>query len=234
VKIVGLQKVSLIDYPDRIACTVFLAGCNLDCGYCYNRWMIDAQTAPEALAVDDLLAWLGTRRGLLDAVCVSGGEPTLAADLAGLLGEVKGLGFLTKLDTNGTRPQVLRALLDAALLDYVAMDLKAPLDERYAQVAGRVVDLSTLRESMAALREWGGGYEYRTTVGPQMAPGWLEDIARELQDGEMWYLQVFRATDTVDPVVAAQAAPEEDELVALAERLRDLAPSVRVRGMPNP
>jgi pyruvate formate lyase activating enzyme len=229
-RMVGLQRVSLLDYTDKIAATVFLAGCNLDCGYCHNRWMIDGGAA-EAISVRAFTDWLATRRGLLDGVCVSGGEPTLAPDLADLLRAIKDLGFAVKLDTNGTRPDALGALLDEGLVDMVAMDLKAPLDARYAEVAGRPVDVAALRRSMAHLRRWGGHYEFRTTVGPQVGEEWLRDIARELRPDEAWYLQAFRPAEGVAPALATARAPDEETLAEIAARLAPLVPGVRVRGL---
>jgi len=231
IKIVGLQRVTLIDFPERIAATVFLAGCNLNCGYCHNRWMIDAGAAPEALSVDDLLAWLETRRGLLDGVCVSGGEPTVSSGLADLLTRIRSLGFAVKLDTNGTRPAILCDLLEAGLVDYVAMDLKAPLDERYAEVVGRHLDTGLVSRSMTILRDWGGEYEFRTTVGPQLDESWLDDIAGVVGPQETWILQVFRSAEGIDTSLAEKAALTEEALEAVAKRLRKTTAGVRVRGV---
>jgi len=230
VKIAGLQKLTLIDYPNRIAATVFLAGCNLDCGYCYNRWMIDASRVPEALSMEALLDWLRTRVGKLDGVCVSGGEPTLAPDLPELLRAIKGLGFAVKLDTNGTGPKVLRDLLDAGLLDDVALDIKAPLDERYAIVVGRPLDPDIIRRTLNLLRAWGGAYELRTTVGPDLDRVALRDIAAELLPGERWYLQPYLVTPEVSERMAGRLALTEEDLRAVAEELRAVVPGVRVRG----
>lgn len=246
-KIAGLQKTTLIDYPDRIAATVFLAGCNLDCGYCYNRWMIAegrneaecgdtsivsfrASRVPEALSVEAFLAWLRARVDKLDGVCVSGGEPTLAPDLPDLLRAIKGLGFAAKLDTNGTRPEVVRALLDEGLLDYVALDIKAPLDARYGVVAGRPVDPDVIRRTLALLRAWGGAYELRTTVCPDLDRAALRDIAQELFPEERWYLQPCVVTPEVAERLAGRATMGEGALWVVAEELRAVAPGVRVRG----
>lgn len=226
-KIAGLQKVSLIDFPERIAATVFLAGCNLDCGYCYNRWMLREDAVEEALARAELLAWLKTRVGLLDGVCLSGGEPTIHPDLMDLAREIKGLGFALKLDTNGTRPDVLRALLGEHLLDYVAMDLKAPLDARYHRVAGVRVSLETLGESLALLREGHCPYELRTTVGPALTKKDLLDMAHLIEPQEIWYLQPFMPTEGVREKGPALSA---EELEALLKALKPLAPGVRLRG----
>jgi len=238
-KIAGLQRVSLIDYPGHIAATVFLAGCNLNCGYCYNRWMIDEESAPEALSGEEFLGWLRTRVGRLDGVCVSGGEPTVHEDLVPFLRTIKGLGFAVKLDTNGTTPGRLSALLAEGLLDYVAMDVKAPLDARYHHVAGRQVDLSAIRQSMTLLRAWGkppigsfGGkpYEFRTTVGPLLDEGDLQDIAREIEEAELWWLQPFVVTPEVALPLAGAQALDENALRQAVRALAGIAPGVRLRG----
>lgn len=232
-KIAGLQKVSLLDYPGRIAASVFLAGCNLDCAYCHNRWMIDAAAVNEAISVPDLLRWLETRVGLLDGVCVSGGEPTLQAELAALLREIHALAMLVKLDTNGTRPQALRALLDEGLVDFVAMDIKAPLDARYSIVAGRAVDLADVRESMAVLRVWdpsASNYEFRTTVEPRVDATALHDIARDLWRCERWALQPYMAPRDASARPVEGVALDLEQLQALARDLADTVPRVFVRG----
>lgn len=229
-KIAGLQKVSLLDYPGHIAASVFIAGCNLDCGYCQNRWMIDAAHVREAISVPALLEWLHSRVGLLDGVCVSGGEPTIHADLPDLLRQIRGLGLLIKLDTNGTRPQVLRALLDAGLVDYVAMDLKAPLDARYERMTGRVVELADVRASMATLRAWDSAarqYEFRTTAGPGLDVAAVQEMAREIGALESWALQLY-----VPPREAATCpALSGDELTSLAREFAVQVPRVSVRGV---
>jgi pyruvate formate lyase activating enzyme len=219
-KIVGLQKVSLLDYPEHIAATVFFGGCNLDCGYCHNRWMLDEAAVAAAFSVDELLAWLATRVGKLDGVCLSGGEPTLHPELPELARRVKALGFDLKLDTNGILPHRLAALLDEGLLDYVAMDLKAPLTAAdYARVTRRRVDPDTLRRSMAPLRASGVAYEFRTTVCPGMDEDDLRAIAAELLPGERWFLQPFVAAETVEEGVRGQQAMIENELAIIAFKL---------------
>ncbi len=227
-RIAGLQKVSLLDYPERLAATVFLAGCNLDCGYCHNRWMIREAAAPEALAVPELLAWLRSRAGLLDGVCLSGGEPTLSAELPALAREIKALGFLLKLDTNGTRPEALCALLEERLLDYVALDLKAPLDERYHAVVGVRVNLDDITASLALLRALAPAYELRTTAGPRLSLADLEAIAWMVQPGEAWFLQPFLAAEGVLERGPALAAAE---IEAALSGLQTIAPGARLRGV---
>jgi pyruvate formate lyase activating enzyme len=183
-----------------------------------------------ALSREELLAWLETRRGKLDGVCVSGGEPTLHAELGELLGAIKALGFDVKLDTNGLLPERLAALLQAGLVDYVAMDVKAPLDGRYSLVAGRPVDVTRLRKSMAILRASGLAYEFRTTVGPQLDIAALRAIAEEIGREAPWFLQVFEVVEGIAPALAGQAALPREALAALADELRSAGWQVAVRG----
>jgi pyruvate formate lyase activating enzyme len=229
--IAGLQRVTLLDFPGRVAATLFLAGCNLRCGFCHNRWMIDATGVTPTHTVEQFLAWLDGRQGLLDGVCISGGEPALWGDeLAALLAEIKARGFETKLDTNGTRPQLVEGLLDRALLDYVAMDIKAPLDARYAALSGVPVDLDAIRATMALLRARAPAYEFRTTVAPQLAERDLRDIAALLRPDEPWFLQAYLETPQVDPEYAGQAFLAAGELERIAAELRGEGVRVAVRG----
>jgi len=228
-KIAGLQRVTLLDYPEHIAASVFLAGCNLNCGFCHNRWMIRESEVQEALSIEEFFDWLETREGLLDGVCVSGGEPTIHPELPDFVRRIKSLGFDLKLDTNGTLPERLKVLLDEGLVDYVAMDIKAPLDSRYNDVAGVRVNLEAIRQSMQLIRTKAPAYEFRTTVGPLLDAEALEEIAHEIGELDRWYLQPFERVPTVDPVVAEADALEAQELEELIERLAKIAPGVQLR-----
>lgn len=226
-KVAGLQKVSLLDYPDKIAATVFLAGCNLDCGYCYNRWMLREAEVEAALSVEVLLGWLETRVGLLDGVCLSGGEPTLQEALPDLARRIKSLGLALKLDTNGTRSAMLHRLLAEDLLDYVALDLKAPLDARYHLVAGVSVDLAALQESLSLLRAGDVAYELRTTVGPRLSEEDLLALASTILPQEVWHLQPFLAAEGVRERGPALTPAQ---LETLLPALQAVAPGARLRG----
>ena len=163
----GLQKMTLLDYPGRVACTVFLGGCDLRCPFCHNGGLV-LGPMPAGLDSEELLAFLRKRRGLLDGVCVTGGEPLLRPGLPGLLREIRALGYSVKLDTNGSHPQRLRAVVEAGLADYVAMDVKNS-PGRYAETAGVPgLDLRPIRESVAFLLEGTVDYEFRTTVVEQI------------------------------------------------------------------
>ncbi len=229
-KIAGLQKVSLIDFPDRVAATVFVAGCNLDCGFCHNRWMIAQEQVDAVTTPSELVAWLTTRRGRLDGVCLTGGEPLASHGLAGLVRRICELQLGVKLDTNGTYPRRLEQLLNEGLLDYVAMDVKAPLDARYAETVRTPVVLEDLQQSMMLLRKAEVDWEFRTTVHPLMSADWLRDLAHQLEPSDTWVLQPFEITASVAPAVAALPALSVDEITALLPELSELVPSVRLRG----
>ncbi len=180
-RIQGLQKLTLLDYPGLTACTVFLGGCDFRCPFCHNRDLVLDPGPGEDLSPDELLAFLARRRGVLDGVCVTGGEPLLRPGLAALLEEIKALGFRVKIDTNGSHPTALAGLWERGLLDFVAMDIKNS-PARYAETAGVPgLDLGPIRESAAWLLEGRVDYEFRTpwcassTTAPPSAPsapGW--------------------------------------------------------------
>jgi len=201
-RIAGLQKMTLLDYPGKIACTVFLGGCNFRCPFCHNGELLDA-AAETVMDEQEFLAFLSKRKGLLDAVCISGGEPTLQADLAQLLEKIKQLGYLTKLDTNGSRPEVLKDLVSRGLLDYVAMDIKNAPD-RYAQTAGAAVRMEKIEESIRYLLEDPVDYELRTTVVSELhdrdAVARMGEWVASLIPGKKakrWFVQPFADRDTV-------------------------------------
>ena len=161
--IAGLQKMTLLDYPGRVACTVFLNGCNFRCPFCHNSPLLPG-TVPNGFTEEELLSFLAKRKGLLDGVCISGGEPTLAPDLPDFIRKIRGMGYPVKLDTNGFRPDVLRSLIGEGLLDYVAMDVKnSPV--RYGETVGVPgLDIKKIEESLRILSENRVDYELRTTV----------------------------------------------------------------------
>lgn len=230
-KIVGLQKVSLVDFPDRVAATVFLAGCNLRCGFCYNRWMIDAGAVEPIMAPAELLAWLATRQGKIEGVCVTGGEPCVNPDLPDFLREIRALGFVIKLDTNGTFPERLQALREEGLLDYIAMDIKGPLDARYAEIVGVPIPLEPLRQSMDLLRQGDVPWEFRTTVHPLLDADALRTLAHQLEPTDQWVLQPFLATPEVLPEVRSRPALTVEALQALIPSLQEIVPKVTLRAL---
>lgn len=225
----GLQKMTLLDWPGRVACTVFLGGCDLRCPYCHNAELLDA-SLPPLLTQQELLAFLAGRRGLLDGVCVTGGEPLLRPDLPELLTAIKALGYPVKLDTNGTHPKRLQALWADGLVDYVAMDVKN-CPGRYAQTVGLPeLDLAPIRESVAWLLEGRVAYEFRTTVVRGFHDGEaLADIGRWIRGAERYYIQNFVDRDTVR--YAGLSGFDEGELKGLVRAVRPFVSQVALRGV---
>ena len=232
-KICGLQKMTLLDYPGKIACTVFLGGCNFRCPYCHNSELLDG-TAEEVMSVQELLEFLSKRKGLLDAVCISGGEPTLQRELAALLKQIKAMGYLTKLDTNGSRPEVLKELVSQGLVDYVAMDIKN-CPQRYEGTSGVPVQLAPLEESIRFLAEGNVDYEFRTTVVAQLhdteSINQMGEWVTSLTEGKKikrWFIQPFADRETV--MFSGLGAPNDRELSEFVDVLRCFANDTAIRG----
>lgn len=223
----GLTKLTLLDYPGLVAATVFCTGCELRCPFCHNRPLVLPQGEP-TLSVDAVLDFLQARRGKLDGVCLSGGEPTLQPGLADLIREIRNLGYQVKLDTNGSRPQVLRDLLDQGLLDYVAMDIKnAPY--RYAETCGGIDILPQALESAALLMEDRIPYEFRTTVcRPFHDPEAMAAIGQWLQGADRYFIQPF--VDSGNLVGAGVEAIPPEALTQLLDAVRPYIPAAAIRG----
>ncbi len=224
----GLQKLTLLDYPGHTACTVFLGGCNFRCPFCHNFELVEAPAATEGLSEQELLDFLRKRRGLLDGVCISGGEPTLCAGLAQLIKNIKDLGFKVKLDTNGSNPQVIRTLLDANLPDYIAMDIKAA-PENYKKLTGVCVNMQAIEESIRMIMDSGIDYEFRTTVvEPLHTLQDFQTIGPWLKGAKQYYLQPFVDRDTV--LQKNLTAPTDEELNSYFNEVRRYIPNSYIRG----
>ncbi|NLD47349.1 MAG: anaerobic ribonucleoside-triphosphate reductase activating protein [Clostridiaceae bacterium] len=193
-KIAGLQRTSFVDYPGKIAAVVFTPGCNLDCHYCHNRKLLSDETVTDKISPEDIFAFLKERQGFLDAVVVSGGEPTLQPGLEGFLSCVKNLGFNTKLDTNGTNPDIVKRLVDRNLIDYIAMDIKAPFD-KYKDICGGSGYLDRIDQSIDLLMQGGIDYEFRTTFTPRLKEEDIFRIAGRIKGARAYALQQFRPVD---------------------------------------
>lgn len=228
-KIQGLQKMTLLDFPGKVACTVFLGGCDMRCPFCHNSELLDG-TAPVIMESAELLDFLRKRQGLLDGVAITGGEPTLRPDLPELLAAIRALGFATKLDTNGGHPERLRAIVEAGLVDYVAMDIKNSPD-RYAQTAGLAdIDLSPIRESVDFLRRGTVDYEFRTTVVAQLHDAAsFAAIGPWIAGAKRYFLQAFTDRDTV--AFGGFSAPTPEEMHRYADIVRPFVPNVALRGV---
>ena len=217
-RIGGFQPVSLIDYPGTMSAVVFTVGCNFRCPYCHNPELV-FETPERIIPKEEILSHLRARAGVLPAVTTTGGEPTIHEDLQDFLRAVKKLGFMLKLDTNGTNPAMLRSLIREGLLDYVAMDVKAPL-RRYPEVVGSVVNTSAITESIALLRENAVEYEFRTTiVRSQLLPEDLLEIGREIKGARRYFLQQFIPAKTLHPSFRSKLSYTRSELESFAKAL---------------
>lgn len=226
----GWMRTSLIDFPGRIATVLFVGGCNFRCPMCHNADLVVRAGELPDVPEEEVWAFLERRQGLIDGVVVTGGEPTLHKDLPAFLRRVREKGLAIKLDTNGYRPEVLRALVDEGLVDYVAMDVKAP-PEKYALLSGRAdLDLTRVEESIRILLEGRVDYELRTTV----VPGWLdaedvEAIARWIAGACRYVLQAFRPTRTLDPELERLPPCRPDRLEAMRPRVEPWVDELIVR-----
>ena len=214
-KIHGLQKMTLLDFPGKVACTVFLGGCDLHCPFCHNS---------------ELLKFLEKRVGLLDGVAFTGGEPLLRSDLPALLHKIRALGYAIKLDTNGNHPAALEKVVGAGLVDYVAMDIKN-CPARYAETVGLPdFDMTAVRESIAFLLSGAVDYEFRTTVVQELHDeASFEEIGRLIRGAKRYYLQKFTDRDSV--AFAGLHAPSDDALARYAEIVKPYIVSAELRGV---
>lgn len=197
----GFQKVTLIDFPGKIAATVFTSGCSFRCPWCYSSELVlpeKIKTQPK-ISEKQLFDFLKERKGLLEGVVLCGGEPTIHKDLPSFIKKIKKLGYLVKLDTNGSNPEMLKKLIEEKLIDYVAMDIKAP-KEKYNEAAGVKVNIKNIQKSIDILKEGRVDYEFRSTIIPTVLE--KEDvlkIAQWIRFAKRYYLQNFRPEKTIDP-----------------------------------
>lgn len=217
----GLQKITLIDYPGKLAATVFTLGCNFFCPFCHNPSLVLVQKTKEfpLISQDEFFWWLEKRVGLLEGVCITGGEPTIQEDLPEFIKEIKDLGFRVKLDTNGSHPEVLEKLINDNLVDYLAMDIKAPL-EKYSKFYQQKVEPKDIERSVQLIQKM-PDYEFRTTV----IPLWHKkkdflSIGRWLEGSKKYVLQQFRPANTLEPKFSQIEPYPEEKLREFCQMLR--------------
>ena len=226
----GLQKLTLLDFPEKMACTLFTFGCNFRCPFCHNASLVLSDRADGTIIEEeDFFRFLLSRRGILEGVCISGGEPTLQPDLPAFIRRIRDLGFAVKLDTNGYRPAVLRALIDEGLVDYVAMDIKNSLS-RYPETVGIArFDTAPIEESMDLLMENRVPFEFRTTLVRGLhTPESIAEIGRRLAGGERFFLQTFE--DSGDLIADGLSGFDREETEALLAVLCNYVPNAQIRG----
>lgn len=231
-KVTGIQKLTLLDYPGVVACTVFTAGCNFRCPFCHNAMLVlPEQIDDECLTDDEVFGFLKKRRGVLDGVAVTGGEPLLHADMPEFLARVKELGYKIKLDTNGSNPELLSEIVKNKLVDRVAMDIKnAP--EEYARTIGlKSFDIAPVERSKEMLLRGDIDYEFRTTVVKGIhTKESLIGAAKWIEGAKEYYLQQFKDSGNLI-LPDGLSAYNEKQMHALADAVRDYVPTVEVRGV---
>ncbi len=230
VEIKGLEKLATRDFPGYLSATLFTGGCNFRCPYCHNADLVLRPGSLSTLSLESFGEFLDSRQGWLEAVCVTGGEPLMHADLATLLGQIKARGLFIKIDTNGSFPLQLKELIEQGLLDFIAMDIKAPL-ENYAHAAGVSVDIQAVSESITVIRNSGCRYAFRTTVVPGLVnEDDVAEIAYMLEGVEHYILQPFMALQTLDPEYSRRLPPSKEQLHRMADRARKFISCVTVEG----
>jgi pyruvate formate lyase activating enzyme len=228
-KIGGLQKVSLIDYPGLICATIFLQGCNFKCSYCHNPELVDTRLFQPCIEENKVLDFLNMRRGKLDAVTITGGEPTIHDDLAAFIKKIKKMKFAVKLDTNGSQPQIVKNLLDEKLLDFIAMDIKAPL-EKYKSVVKVPVNSDLIKESIRLILKAKIQHEFRTTiVESQLEEKDILQIAKLIFGANSYALQKFVPAKTLDKKLLKEKSYPDEKLQKIKKHLENKISSVFVR-----
>ena len=224
----GFQKTSMIDYPGKMCSIVFFADCNFRCPFCQNPDLITKKDLPE-IDQDMIFKYLESRKKWIDGVCITGGEPTLHRELSDFCKRLKAGGFLVKLDTNGTNPNMIEQLLEEKTVDYIAMDIKGPL-ERYEEIAKVPVNKDSIQKSIDLIRSSGIDYEFRSTILPKLIrKNDLKSIGKWLKGSKLYALQQFRATVTLDKSYEKASSYSEEEMRQFGKMLEPCFETVEVR-----
>ena len=229
-KIQGLQKLTLLDYPEKVACTVFFAGCNFRCPFCHNASLVTHISEEPEMTEEAFFTFLKKRQGILDGVCITGGEPLLQPDIEDFIRKIKELGYAVKLDTNGSFPTKLKTLVEKGLVDYVAMDIKNSR-EAYGITAGvEKIDIASVEKSVAYLKEGKVPYEFRTTVVKNLhTKEELQRIGQWIAGAEKYFLQNFvNSGDLINSMVEGCS---EEEMKEYLKVVQQYIPETKLRGM---
>jgi len=226
----GMQKLTLLDYPGNTACLIFTQGCNFRCPFCHNRDLVGNEIKHEIIDEKEVFKYLEKRKGILDGICITGGEPLLQRDIEEFITKVKEMGFKVKLDTNGSSPSRLKSLLDKGLLDYVAMDIKNDF-LNYDKTSGiERINIENIKRSIDIIENSNVEYEFRTTVVKELHDLLqLERICEYLGPNVKYYIQNYKDCDTV--LQKGLSGFDENELISIQNQLRMTNPNVMVRGI---
>ena len=227
----GIQKLTLLDFPGQVACTLFTRGCNMRCPFCHNASLVVRANEQKTYTNEEILSFLKKRQGVLDGVAITGGEPTLMPGLAEFMTQVRALGYKIKLDTNGTRPEVLKSIVRDGLVDYVAVDIKN-CREKYGETVGfdASYDLSPIDESIAFLMEGNVDFEFRTTISKTYhTEEDIMKIGKWISGEEKYFLQQFK--DSGDIIGAQIEGYDEVTMRSLLDAIRPFVPNAQLRGV---
>jgi pyruvate formate lyase activating enzyme len=230
-RIAGFNRTSLLDWDGRVSAVIYLPGCNFRCPFCHNRELVLTPEVYEEVPIEFIEAYVKENSEFLDGIVITGGEPTIHRDLPDLVKRIKALGMRVKLDTNGTNPEMLKDLIDAGLIDFVAMDLKAPLDESYDDLAGTKVEVEKIKRSIQIIMSSGIDYEFRTTMVPiLLKPEDYERMAAYVGTARKFVLQHFSPRNTIDPNLSVIKPLDDAKVRAIAERCKPYVRRLVIRG----
>lgn len=224
----GLEKCTLIDYPGKVAAMVYTIGCNFRCPYCHNPELVD-ETVETRFSEKEILDFLKNRKGMLDGLVITGGEPTMHKDLLAFIKKVKELGFLVKLDSNGTNPGLLKKAINEKLVDYIAMDIKSPMS-KYSQTVARPVDIEAIKESIQLLISSDIDYEFRTTVIKSLInPEDFALIGEEIDGAKKYFLQKFIPTKILNPQFKRKVTYTDEEFESFRKIMKKYVQTCGIR-----
>ncbi|MBU1134914.1 MAG: anaerobic ribonucleoside-triphosphate reductase activating protein [Nanoarchaeota archaeon] len=225
----GFVKMSLIEYPGKTSSVIFLGGCNFRCPFCQNPDLIDDVNNIPTIPEEEVINYLKEKKKWIDGVCITGGEPTLEKNLAQFIKKIKSLGFLVKLDTNGSNPKILKELIDKKLLDFIAMDIKSS-PNRYSEASGVEIDIEKIKSSANLVRNSGLEYEFRSTVLPKLfSKNDAKSVGEWLKGSKIFFLQQFRAEITLDKSYEKEFTYSKEELKELQEIMKPYFDRVEIR-----
>lgn len=228
-KICGLTKTTLLDYPGKVAATIFFGGCNFRCPFCHNGDLVLHSGELPKYSEEEVLTFLKKRKNVLEGVCITGGEPTLYTDLPDFIKKIKDLGYMVKLDTNGSNPMMVQDLIERNLIDYVAMDIKAPIS-KYGKVCGVSVDMDKIKQSVELLKSGRVEYEFRTTIVQEFHQKEdILEIGKWLLGAKYYYLQSYQ--DTEKNICRGFSTMDKEMLFELKKALQKYVENVKVRGV---
>lgn len=229
-KICGFQKMTMLDYPGKVACTVFTGGCNFRCPFCHNAMLVTDIDESAVYSEDEILSYLNKRKGIIDGVCITGGEPLLQKDIGDFLTKVKATGMPVKLDTNGSYPDKLKELVSQGLVDYVAMDIKNSKEKYPLTVGLPGYDIDKIEESVEFLMSDAVDYEFRTTVVREFHTAEdIVEITKWIAGAKRYFLQGF--VDSGNLIGSGMSALRPQEMVEICTKAQDLVPNTVLRGV---